>query len=455
MKKALIILPVILTCFALTNPVLPLLPADPTSQDGKIIKAEQFPTRNYQINTIVIDPGHGGHDPGCSGAHSKEKHLALAIAKYFAQAVELNYPEVKVLLTRKTDVFIPLNVRAQIATENNADLFVSIHCNYMPGSAATHGSETFVLGLHATEANLEVAKRENASILYEEGYKETYGYDPNSPEAHIMMSMFQNAFLEQSINFASKVQKYIHSEANRKDRGVKQAGFLVLRYATMPSVLIETGFLSNRTEEDYLSSEAGQLQVANALLFAFRDYKNEMEGKTFRNLQALTASNLKPDSGSAALMTGVGTSAKEFGESNSNPRTEPVKPGGQKEKPNEGNNGVSEKEKILSPKISPRQPVEKGTVSSSPSKPQTSNIQYRVQLAASQKLLDVTTGKWAKLEYLIEVVTEYGLYKYQVRNFATQNEADAAKQKLRAIGFSDAFTVGYQNGIRVYPPKAK
>ncbi|MBK6620880.1 MAG: N-acetylmuramoyl-L-alanine amidase [Saprospirales bacterium] len=244
----------------------------------KNTKPGEYAKKGFGVKKIVIDPGHGGHDPGCLGAHSFEKEIALGIAQKLAAYVAGTYPDVEVILTRNTDEFIPLNERAQIANRSLADLFISVHCNYISRASHVQGSETYVLGAHKMEENLQVALRENAAVLHEENYESIYGYDPNSPEAHIIMSMFQNAYLGRSILFAGKVEQHLVQSANRQSRGVKQAGFLVLRETAMPSVLIEAGFLSNSQEEKYLRSEEGQLQVAAAILSAFGDYKAEIEG---------------------------------------------------------------------------------------------------------------------------------------------------------------------------------
>ena len=244
---------------------------------GKVIKDRRIAKKDYQIKTVVIDPGHGGHDPGCLGGNSREKHLALAISLKLAREMQAAFPQIKVILTRDSDIFIPLHERAAIANRNKADLFISIHCNYMPGSSATHGSETYVMGLHTAQHNLKVAKRENAAILLEVDYERNYDYDPNSPEGHILLSMFQNAYLEQSILFAERVEQNF-AVSNRKSRGVKQAGFVVLKETAMPSVLVETGFLSSISEEAFLMQEEGQQIIANAILTAFEEYKAVVEG---------------------------------------------------------------------------------------------------------------------------------------------------------------------------------
>lgn len=231
----------------------------------------------YRIKTIVIDAGHGGKDPGCLGSNSREKHIALGIALSFAQQLRDRYPDLRVILTRDDDTFIPLDERAAIANRAQADLFVSIHCNYMPGSQATDGSETYVMGLHTAQHNLDVAKRENESILLEEDYEKKYDYDPNSSEGHILLSLYQNVHLDQSILFASFAEQKMHEVTGRRTRGVKQAGFVVLKETTMPSVLVETGFLSSPTEEANLLSDEGQQSTAQALVAAFSDYREFVE----------------------------------------------------------------------------------------------------------------------------------------------------------------------------------
>ena len=169
------------------------------------------------MNTVVIDPGHGGYDSGCLGSSTQEKHIALKISKILAQKIQNTYPNVRVIMTRSTDKFIPLYKRAEIANNAKADLFLSVHCNAMSRASYIKRSETYVLGLHRTKENLEVAKRENAVVLLEDDYEKNYDFDPNSDEGHIMLSMVQNAFLEQSIQFAAKVEDKIASRANSAD----------------------------------------------------------------------------------------------------------------------------------------------------------------------------------------------------------------------------------------------
>ncbi|MDP4581112.1 MAG: N-acetylmuramoyl-L-alanine amidase [Saprospiraceae bacterium] len=231
----------------------------------------------YRIKTVIIDPGHGGFDPGTHGVATLEKDLVLSVGKKLRDLLAEKYPQIKVIMTRDKDVFIPLYQRAKIANDANADLFISIHANFMPKSSVTQGTETYVMGLHTAEYNLDVAKRENAAILLEENYKNNYDYDPNSPEGHILFSMYQNAYLDQSIQFGQFVENQYASHANRKSRGVKQAGFVVLKATSMPSVLLEIGFLSNREEENYLKTDNGKQKIAESIFNGFTEYKKKIE----------------------------------------------------------------------------------------------------------------------------------------------------------------------------------
>jgi N-acetylmuramoyl-L-alanine amidase len=231
----------------------------------------------YKIKTVVIDAGHGGKDPGALGKKSKEKDIALSIALKVGNYIDENIPGVKVIYTRKTDVFIELYKRAEIANKNKADVFISIHINANASKKMT-GTSTYVMGLHKSEENLEVAKLENSVILKEDGYKANYkGYDPNSPESHIIMTLLQNAHLDHSLKLASKVQEQFRERAGRKDMGVRQAGLVVLWNATMPAILVESGFISNAEEEKYLMTDEGQSVISSAIYRAFKEYKAEIE----------------------------------------------------------------------------------------------------------------------------------------------------------------------------------
>ena len=225
----------------------------------------------FIINTVVIDAGHGGKDPGT--AKGKEKTYALDIALKLGKKITKAYPEVNVIYTRDKDVFIPLHERAAIANRNKADLFISIHCNSHP-KPHIKGTETYVMGLHKTEDNLNLAKKENNVILMEDDYQKSYkGYNPQSPLAHIMLANYQNAFMSQSTKFASGVEKQFEKLPGMNSRGVKQAGFLVIWETTMPSVLIETGYLTNAEDAKTLGSESGREKIADAIFKAFEEHK--------------------------------------------------------------------------------------------------------------------------------------------------------------------------------------
>lgn len=232
---------------------------------------------NFKVRTVVIDAGHGGKDPGTLGKFTKEKDIVLNIALKVGKYIEDNLFGVKVLYTRKTDKYVDFKVRADVANKNQADLFISIHANSIVGANA-YGTETFVMGLHKDNSNFEVAKRENSVILMDENYKEKYeGFDPSSPESYILFSLNQSAYQENSLKFAQKVEDQFKNRVGRSSRGVKQAGFLVLWMTTTPSVLIETGFLSNSKEEAFLASDNGQNLIASGIYRAFKDYKTEIE----------------------------------------------------------------------------------------------------------------------------------------------------------------------------------
>ena len=233
-----------------------------------------------RISVVVIDPGHGGKDPGTIGGNLQEKNVVLDIALKLGDYIQANYPDIKVIYTRKTDVFIPLHKRAEIANKAGADLFISIHANAVD-QKGVQGTETFVLGQYRSQDNLEVAKKENSVILLEDDYNTTYeGFDPNSPESYIMFELVQDEYKGQSISLANDVQNEFRTRALRRDRSVKEAGFLVLRRTTMPGVLIETGFLSNSSERQYLASNSGRDHLASAIFRAFKAYKTKIEQKS-------------------------------------------------------------------------------------------------------------------------------------------------------------------------------
>jgi len=243
-----------------------VLASDPPRSDVK-----------HSIETVVIDAGHGGKDSGAVGSRAREKDIALSIALKVGQLIEENVKDVKVIYTRKEDVFVELHERANIANRAEADLFISIHVNANTKSSP-YGTSSHVLGLHRTGENFDVAVRENSVILLEENYETTYqGFNPASEESYIQFSLMQNTYLKQSIEFASYVQDQFRDRSKRKDRGVVQQGLLVLARTAMPGVLIETGFISNADEEKFLMSERGQDLIASSIYRAFKDYKYRIE----------------------------------------------------------------------------------------------------------------------------------------------------------------------------------
>ena len=379
---------------------------------GILLMAFFLPTalmaqRGEKISTVVIDAGHGGKDTGALGAISKEKDLNLTVALLVGDYIKKNLPDVKVVFTRERDVFVGLNERAQIANRNNADVFISIHCNSTgkKGAATAIGAETYVLGEHKNAANLEVAKNENSSILYEEDAREQYGdFDLNSPEAYIALSLFQQEYLNQSLQLAANVQEQFAKRVGRKDRGVQQAGFLVLWRTAMPSILIELGFISNAAEERFLVSEAGQNYMASAIYRAFRDFKESYEGKN---------SNTKPKE---VAVTPV-----------EKPEVQPeVQPEAQLE---------------TQPEVQPEvQPV----VEPSPK----TKVSFKVQFASRDTKVPVTDKAFAKVPE-VDSYFYNGAYRYVSGDFATKQEAQDRQAEIRKMGFGDAFVVAFINGERV------
>jgi N-acetylmuramoyl-L-alanine amidase len=350
----------------------------------------------FGVKTVCIDAGHGGHDGGCQGSKSQEKHVALSIALQLGKYIEANFPDVKVVYTRKTDVYLKLWERAAIANKAKADLFICVHANANQNKSA-FGTETFVMGLHKSESNLNVAKRENSSILLEEDYKTKYSdFDPNSPESYIVLTMRQNAFLDQSLSFAAKVQTQFTERVGRKNRGVKQAGFLVLHQTNMPSVLIETGFLTNKEEEKFLVSDLGQDYLASAVFRAFKSYKNELEGKDIIKVEKVVEAKQ------------VEVDKKE-----------------ESKKKNKKNKAEE---------------IDKGVV-------------FKVQIATSSKKIELRPENFNGVKD-VTIYEAGGLYRYTVGKEKNMTDANRLQVQLRANGFKDAFVVAFSDGKRVSISKA-
>ena len=236
-----------------------------------------------KIKTIVIDPGHGGKDSGTMGTKRYriyEKHVALDVSLKLGSYINQSFPDIDVIYTRDSDVFLQLNERTEIANKVDADLFISIHCDGFTNPQPS-GASVFVMGMSKLKENMDVAMRENSAMYLEDNYQQKYeGFDPKSKESYIVFSLMQNAYLNQSLNIAEKVEKEFSTRANRKSRGVKQAPFYVISRTNMPSILVECGFLTNPQEEDFLHSDIGQDYIASAIFRAFRSYKEEMEGNS-------------------------------------------------------------------------------------------------------------------------------------------------------------------------------
>ena len=264
MEKQLIY--ILICCFF----VLPIWGQQSSKTAQKVAQKKAF--------TVVIDAGHGGHDPGAMGKLTQEKKLNLEVSQRLEQQIRLHHPDVKVVMTRKSDVFLTLQQRADIVNKNNADLFICIHTNAAENRNVT-GTETFVLGVDKMQSNLDVAMRENAVMLLEDDYQTTYeGFDPSSVDSYIMFELMQDQYIDQSLNFATLVQQQF-TDIGRSDRGVRQAGFWVLHKSACPSVLIEMGFISNSNEEKYLASDKGKEDITNSIYQAFEHYKSAYDRK--------------------------------------------------------------------------------------------------------------------------------------------------------------------------------
>lgn len=355
--------------------------------------------RDGKIKKVVIDAGHGGKDPGAMGLRSREKDIALSIALKAGKYISENFPDVEVIYTRKTDEFIELYRRAEIANEQHADLFISIHCNSST-SNKPYGAETYVMGLHKTNANLEVAKTENAAILYEEDYSKKYdGFDPNSPEAHIIFSLYQNAYRSYSLKLASLTQSQIVERSSRFDRGVKEAGFWVLYKTAMPGILIEAGFISNKEEEKYLASEIGQTVIASSVYRAFRDYKTWVASQGGKPIEDV-------DQGKSEIIADEEVSPKSVVEEN--------------QKPSQHD----------------------------------SDVVWRVQVASSPEKISIKSKKFKGLKDIFEYEHQR-MYKYTAGAFSTSDSAKKYMSEVRKLGFKDAFVVPFYNDHRISEEQAK
>jgi N-acetylmuramoyl-L-alanine amidase len=406
----------------------------------------------YKLRTVVIDAGHGGHDTGCLGSDSREKEVALRIALKLGKLIEANCPDVKVIYTRKTDVFIPLIERANIANRAKADLFICIHLN--SGPKAAYGAETFVMGLHKSDDNLNVAKRENAAILLEDNYQKNYdGFDPNSPEANIIFSLYQNQFMTQSLSFAAKIQKQFKDNSKRYSRGVKQAGFLVLYKTAMPSVLIENGFLTNDNDQRFLSSDAGQASMASSIYRAFKSYKSELETGIVSNDKIEEQDNLveeKSDTNKNDQIVTTSTSLKDpktdkkATEDNSPVKSVDTTKTVQSDKKDNGNTKTdTPKEK------SPTTPKPTDNKSTTKADVDYSKLAFITVQVGAVKEGGAISPKIKDLKTVFNITFEDGYTRYFVGRFSTIADAKVRLEKLKDAGFEDAFLVAYDHLVKV------
>lgn len=357
---------------------------------------------------VVIDAGHGGRDGGAVRGQYKEKDINLGVAKVLGELIEKNHKDVKVVYTRKTDVFVDLNKRASIANKAKANLFISIHTNSTAAkTTSVSGADTYILGLTRSAENLEVAKRENSVILLEDDYSTKYqGFDPNSPESYIIFEFMTNKYMEQSLNFAGLVQKDFRNKAKRVDRGVRQAGFLVLRQTSMPSVLIELGFINNPTEAKFLSTSNGQKAMGTAIYSGFNNYKREFDkrqGKT-----NFTQKNQTDD---------IQLEEEYFIE-----------------------------EEPINREQNTARPSSTNTVKSN-SNLKNNQIEYRVQILVSDKVLPKKSSRFKGLSP-VDYYKEGKSFKYTYGSTNDFNEILKIQKQVKGK-FKDAFVIKFKNGERI------
>ena len=377
--------------------------------------AEEGAQNSIKIKTVVLDAGHGGKDTGAISKNGaiKEKDITLSVALKLGKMINSNYPDVKVVYTRKRDEYIELSKRAEIANRNKADLFISIHVNSQKGTTAT-GTETFVMGTHKSSSNFEICKLENSVIVLEEDYQSKYeGFDPNSPESYIIFSLLQNTHLEQSLKFAALIQDNFRLGPIKVNRGVKQGGLLVLWKTTMPAVLTEIGFISNPAESNQLRRDAVQSQIAARIFNAFAKYKTDYEGG---------APKLIPDNEMPSQSTEQQDAAVESAE-----RQEAAVESAERQEAT-----VAETAVLNEQPEAKRQPEAKG-------QPEASGKAYRIQILSVTKVLPAGAPdlKGRRDAYYIYANKAY---KYCIGEYATREEAAADLPKIRKQ-FSGAFII--------------
>lgn len=446
------------------------------------------------IRKVVIDAGHGGHDPGCHGVKSKEKEVCLSMALKLGALIKENCPEVQVVFTRSTDVFVELHERANIANKSKADLFICIHAN--AGQKAAYGSETYVMGLHKTADNLSVAKRENAVILMEDNYNATYeGFNPNSDEDIIALTLMQSTYLDQSVDIASKIQNNFE-KIGRKNRGVKQAGFLVLYKTAMPAILIETGFLTHAEEEAFLASEENQKKMAQAMFQSFKQYK---EGIEKRGKNTITKPEEKPakklevkpeikvnevqkdsiEKNTVEVSPLKGTPIAKYKKEDSLATVAPlstkkdtihIAPKLVKDSAKSVlvNTSAITKERIgvlperdsikntnTSLEKTSLNPQEKQIKAESTAVEKNAGVVFRVQIKSSPKKIDASSTEFKGLQNIYHYIDKDKMYKYTVGESDHPEELIYLQSSLRKKGFTDAFIIALKNNQRIPMEEAK
>ena len=378
--------------------------------------------------TLVIDPGHGGHDAGALGAISKEKNINLAVALRFGKYVEQNLPEVRVIYTRKTDVFIPLNERANIANRANADLFISVHTNALPAGKVARGFETYTLGMHRAKDNLDVAMRENSVISMEKDYQQRYqGFDPRSSESYIIFEFIQGKNMERSVELARMIQRGVCDGANRPDKGVHQAGFLVLRETSMPGCLIELGFITTPDEERLLNDDSRVDDIARGIYEAFAKYKNKYDKSVSvpyraKDSEDVNLPKIVPDQ-EPAPKTRVVTRGKQ-------PKREEATP----EQPKREVKKQEPKKDVK--KQEPKKEVKKAEIADAPV--------FKLQIFVGSRNLRKGDAHF-KGETDYDSFQEGNLVKYTLGASTNYNEIyRLRKEKLEK--FSEAFIIAFKNG---------
>lgn len=375
--------------------------------------------------TLVIDPGHGGHDAGAVGAFSKEKDINLKTALAFGRYVERNCPDVNVIYTRKTDVFVTLHGRAEIANKAKADLFISIHTNALEKGKVARGFETYTLGMHRAADNLEVAKRENSVILVEKDYKQHYeGFDPNSAESYIIFEFLADHNMARSVELAKAVQANVCSVAGRPDKGVRQAGFLVLRETTMPSCLIELGFISTRDEEQYLNNEVNVDNMARGIYQAFATYKNKYDNGITVPFKVEAA--LNPERNTEHAVVEPAEVKKQMPSVEKKVGKQPDMP---VQKPEEKK---AQQQKIAQPEVESVQQV--------------SAPVFKIQVFVAEKVLAANDSrmKGEKMGYY----REGGMVKYTIGESTSFSEINQLRKTV-AEKFPGAFVVAFRGGEKI------